>query len=316
MVEAELKPENGPEMACVAPAVKPGAYSARARRRLWWLAIWAAVVVIGFGKPLYQLVRFAAGSDLYSHILLIPFISGYLVWVKRRSLALDPEPARAAALIPLIAGFGLLGGFWLAVRSGWKPPMADYLAIMVYSFLALLAAGGCLLVGTRSLRAAAFPAGFLIFMAPFPTSVLDWIEGFLQHHSADVACGMFALSGMPVLRSGTELRLPGFKLEVAPECSGIHSTLVLFITSVVAGYLLLRSPWRRVLLSAFVIPLALLRNGFRIFTIGQLCVQVSPDMINSYIHRKGGPIFFVLSLIPFFLLLLYLSRGERKKRKN
>jgi hypothetical protein len=35
-------------------------------------------------------------------------------------------------------------------------------------------------------------------------------------------------------------------------------------------------------------------------------------MINSYIHHHGGPIFFTLSLVPFFLLLYLLSRGDRR----
>ena len=47
------------------------------------------------------------------------------------------------------------------------------------------------------------------------------------------------------------------------------------------------------------------------FTIGELCVHVGPQMINSPIHHKGGPIFFALSLIPFFLLLVALQKSER-----
>ena len=42
---------------------------------------------------------------------------------------------------------------------------------------------------------------------------------------------------------------------------------------------------------AFVIPLGILRNGFRIFVIGMLCVHIGPYMINSKIHRQGGPSF-------------------------
>jgi hypothetical protein len=33
-------------------------------------------------------------------------------------------------------------------------------------------------------------------------------------------------------------------------------------------------------------------------------------MINSVIHRRGGPFFFAASLIPLFLLLWWLRRGE------
>jgi len=107
--------------------------------------------------------------------------------------------------------------------------------------------------------------------------------------------------------------LPGFSLDVAPECSGIHSSLVLLITSLLAGHLFLRVPWKRAVLTLAVIPLAILRNAVRILTIGELCVHVSPTMINSYIHRRGGPIFFAFSLVPFFLLLYYLRRSELRK---
>ena len=110
---------------------------------------------------------------------------------------------------------------------------------------------------------------------------------------------------------GLIFQLPGFSMEVAPQCSGIHSSLALFITSLLAGYFFLRSRWKRATLAVAVIPLAMLRNGFRVFTIGELCVHIGPEMINSYIHHHGGPFFFVLSLVPFFLLLYFLMRSDR-----
>jgi exosortase/archaeosortase family protein len=82
------------------------------------------------------------------------------------------------------------------------------------------------------------------------------------------------------------------------------------MTSLVASHLFLDGPWRRLILVAFVFPLAIVRNSFRILVIGLLCVHVGPHMIESYIHRQGGPIFFVLSLVPLFLLLVWLKRQE------
>ncbi len=67
----------------------------------------------------------------------------------------------------------------------------------------------------------------------------------------------------------------------------------------------------RLVLVLFVFPLAIVRNSIRILTIGLLCVHIGPHMIDSYIHRSGGPIFFALSLIPLFLLLLWLRRLQR-----
>jgi exosortase/archaeosortase family protein len=91
---------------------------------------------------------------------------------------------------------------------------------------------------------------------------------------------------------------------------------VLLIVSLVAGRLFLRSPWKRTVLALAIIPLALLRNGFRVFVIGELCTHVGPEMINSPIHHRGGPLFFALSLIPFFLLLFYLRKSERFHKKS
>jgi exosortase/archaeosortase family protein len=70
----------------------------------------------------------------------------------------------------------------------------------------------------------------------------------------------------------------------------------------------------RLILALAVIPIAIIRNALRIFTIAMLCVHVDPGMIDSVIHRRGGPLFFALSLVPFFVLLIFLYRRERKSR--
>jgi len=143
-----------------------------------------------------------------------------------------------------------------------------------------------------------------------PDAMADALESALKYASAEVANLFFHLSGTPFLRVGLFFQLPNITIEVAQECSGIRSSWVLFMTSILAANLFLKTPWRRLALVVLVIPLAILRNGFRIFVIGLLCVNAGPQMINSVIHRRGGPVFFVLSLIPFLLALWWLRRGE------
>jgi len=122
----------------------------------------------------------------------------------------------------------------------------------------------------------------------------------------------FHLSNVPFLRAGAVFQLPNITIEVAQECSGIRSSWVLLMTSILAANLFLKTPWRRFALVAFIIPLAILRNGFRILVIALLCVNIGPQMIHSVIHRRGGPIFFALSLIPLFALLWWLRKGETR----
>jgi exosortase len=164
------------------------------------------------------------------------------------------------------------------------------------------------------MRAVAFPLAYLIFMVPLPEPLADVLEQASATASAEMANLLFHLTGLPFLRDGQIFQLPNITLEVAQECSGIRSSLVLFITSILAANLFLKTTWRRLALVAIVIPLGIFRNGFRILVIALLCVNVGPQMINSLIHRRGGPLFFVLSLVPLLLVLWWLRRGEQKAR--
>jgi exosortase/archaeosortase family protein len=118
-------------------------------------------------------------------------------------------------------------------------------------------------------------------------------------------------SGTPFVREDQVFALPGIVLKVAEECSGIRSSWVLFITSWLASHFFLKSRWRGLVAVFFVIPLGIVRNGFRILVIALLCVHVGPEMIESVIHRHGGPLFFGLSLGPLLLLVWWLRRSER-----
>src|SRR5437667_11343656 len=143
----------------------------------------------------------------------------------------------------------------------------------------------------------------------------DALETASKSAAAEVANLLFHLSVMPLLRAVAIFQLPNITIEVAQECSGIRSSWVLFMTSILAANLFLNTRWRRFALVAFVIPLGILRNGFRILVIGLLCVNVGPQMIHSLIHRRGGPLFFMLSLIPFFLVLWLLRKGDVHTRQ-
>jgi exosortase C (VPDSG-CTERM-specific) len=278
--------------------------------RAFWIAL--AVLVAAFAWPLYRLARFSIGHELYSHIVLIPLISVYLVWQMRGHFPAPSLPNRNLAVILGAMGIASLAALWLAQNSNPKLEIDDWLAGTTLGFVFLVGAVSAWFLGRALLRAVAFPLGFLLFMVPLPTLLLTNIETALQYGSAFVARGLFAIAGTTVFAEGLVFQLRGISLQVAPECSGIHSSLALLITSVLAGYFFLRSPSRRWVLALAVIPLALLRNGLRVFVIGELCVRIGPHMIDSYIHRHGGPVFFVISLVPFFFLLLWLVRRERR----
>lgn len=282
-----------------APRLRPGRF-----------LLATGVLLLCFCIPLRDLLQLASADSLYSDIPLIPIISLYLVWQGRKNLPHFSEPSKGLALLSFIAGLMVMAIYWsgafLIPNTG-----PDYLAINIFAFLLFFTGVSFAFLGARFMSRVAFPFALLVFMIPLPVFARHQVETFLQYGSAMVAQVFFNVSGMPSQRDGTLFQLPGINLQVAPECSGIHSSMVLLILSLIAGYLCLRSPWRRGLLALVVIPLALLRNGFRIFVIGQLCVRYGPQMLDAPIHRHGGPLFFALSLVLFFPLLLFLRKKER-----
>ena len=286
----------------------------RQKSRFLGAACFAVVLAAVFGHSLLTLIKYAASSQLHSYILLIPFVSAYLLYIRRDQLPKKYSVDLPLAIVSLGIGLGILiFTYWLDF-AGRAPGINDRLTLLTISFLCCLAAGGFFFLGRTWMRAAAFPLAYLSFMIPMPDTMAEALEQASATASAEMANILFRVSGMPFLRTGQIFQLPNITLEVAQECSGIRSSVVLFITSILAANLFLKTTWRRFVLVAIVIPLGILRNGFRIFVIGLLCVHMGPQMIHSLIHRRGGPLFFVISLVPLLLVLWLLRKGDEQTR--
>jgi exosortase C (VPDSG-CTERM-specific) len=279
------------------------------RLRVGGCAGYLVLLLLLFAQSLTKLMLYAARSDLYSYILLVPFISGYLLYMNRSRFS---DAYRTSISGTIMAAAIAVAA--LAAGIVWKGNLSinDEFSLLALAFVSFVAVGGFLFFGSKWMAALAFPVTFLIFTVPLPDAATKWLEEALVVASAEAAALFFRVSGTPFVREATLFQLPRISLRVAQECSGIHSSWVLFMTSLLASHLFIRTGWRRVVLVALVIPLGILRNGFRILVIGLLCVHVGPQMIDSKIHHRGGPLFFALSLVPLLLLLLWLRRKEMR----
>jgi exosortase C (VPDSG-CTERM-specific) len=241
-------------------------------------------------------------------------LSSLRSWLKRKQLPAEYQPSRGIALALALPGLAAVAAYWIGLASGWTPSGQDRLSLLLNAGLLLFAAGCARLLGRRTLRAVAFPLAFLLFMVPLPSFLERAVESFLQHVSADAIYVLLQLSGTTVFRDGTLFVLPGVRLEVAPECCGIHSTLVLVITSLLAGELLLLRARTKILLLAGVILIGILRNAIRVWVLAQIAVHGNPGILDSDLHHRGGPLFFAASLVPCFLLIWFLRRLDLRAK--
>ena len=293
--------EGGPIQALSQPLP----FSMRIRNGLSLLLLLAAVA--WFWQPLVMLFSLTQEQEHYSHIVLIPCLSFYVLFLDRKAILASRE--WSPWLGSLVIGMGALG-YWRADPATFA---ADQLSMMILALVVMCWGIFVSGFGITLCRKVSFGLLVLIFMVPLPSFLLDAVIGFLQRSSAEATAVLFSVLGVPVFRQGFVFSLSNFTIHVAEECSGIRSFLSLFITSLVAGHFFLRSAWGKMGLVAVVVPLAIVKNAFRIVGLTLLANYVDPTFItNSVWHRRGGIPLFLLSLVVLFSLVWLLRRSERK----
>jgi exosortase len=273
---------------------------------------WAAVLIVCVGlfwKNLAALVVYSLHNESCSHILLIPFVSAYLLFLRRRQILSTVGKPSAAGAVVILAGIVL---YWLAVRNGGTWEGNAELSAITLAFVLICAGGFLASYGVSAARAAMFPLLFLLLMVPLPDGVLGWIIHVLQARSTDLTCLLFRLVGVPYLRQGFVIALPSVTIEVAAECSGIRSSIALFITCLLVAHIYLRTAWKIFIFLILVLPLTVIKNAIRIVTLTLLSIYVNPSFLHGRLHHDGGIVFFLLGLFLLLPVFLALERSERK----
>ena len=249
-------------------------------------------------------------SDYYSHILLIPFVSVYFLFVERKPILKDLSYSWAAGVsLAVLGALIYLLALWQKEWLGAN----DFASLTTASSIVVFWGGFVLIYGPKAFRAGRFPLLFLLFATPVPAFLLDRVIYVLQVGSTEMTQWLFDVTGTTYFRDGFVYQLAGINIEVAKECSGIRSTLALIISCVVAGHLFLKSGGRQLVLLIAILPITIFKNAIRILTLSLLAIYVDTRFITeSWLHHSGGIVFYIPSLGLLGVVLWRLSKGERK----
>jgi len=270
--------------------------------------LFAAVALIMAYTPIRALYS-SNKSEYYSHIALIPLVSIYLIYIKRKEIFAQVNYLFVVGIPVLLLGIALfLGGIL------WGAPLDNnnYASLIAFSIFIFMNGAFILLYGISAYRTALFPLLFLIFIVPIPTALMDNIIYFLQVGSTEFTNLLFLASGTPYIRDGFVFHLPNVSVEVAEQCSGIRSSMAIFIVAILAGYMFLKSYWKIIFLVICAVLIAMLKNGIRILTLSLLGNYVDPRILSSSLHKEGGTPFFILGLVLLAPILFFLRRSEKK----
>jgi len=267
--------------------------------------------------PIGALAKLVFKNETYSHISLIPLVSLFLLVIQRKSIFTEPARKPDAGFAVCAAGLVLYGLATVlrellgsqAFRNQDVPN--DYLTLCMAGAVVWVIGSFIAVYGMHAFKKARFALLFLVFTIPIPVFLLDGVVTSLQLASAEASDIVFRLTGASYHRSGLVFEFPNVAVQVAEQCSGIRSSLSLFILSIIAGYLFLSTISRRLILALAIFPITVVKNAFRIVTITLLANYVDLRFLtNHWIHSSGGIPFFAVALALFIPLVWVLRRTE------
>jgi EpsI family protein len=236
---------------------------------------------------------------MYSYGFLIPVLSGYMVWARRKQLAeMTPEPR-------LVAG-GCLLAISLAVLLLGEAGMM--LSLQELSFPFALAGMVLAILGFGFLRALLFPIAYLFFMIPVWEVVIDHLHFPLQNFSARNGAALLNIIGIPAYRHGVYIDLPTINLEVAQACSGVNYLIAIIAIGIPLAHLYVKGWRKKCLLVSFAVLIAILANGLRIALIGAFSYYTVGNPLHGPFHVFQGLFVSAVGYGALIVGLLFLTR--------
>src|SRR5271157_2003670 len=272
--------------------------------RLLALSIGMGILGWAYWPNLQDLYTVWSEEPNYSHGFLVIPIALTIFWQRLADTRIDWYASRVLrwSWIPLVA---ILAARMLAYEhnSQWLETAT------------LVPAVACLILamGGWSLLQRGWPAVvFLVFMLPLPQAANHMIALPLQRIATLGSVFVLQLTGLWAIAEGNVITLRdhsyGLKtLEVAQACNGLSMLMTLAATVTATIMLIPLANWKRIVVLASAIPIALVSNIVRIVGTGWCYYFIDGERAKKLAHDWTGYLMMPLALILVGLELLVLS---------
>ena len=246
-----------------------------------------SLVVILLSLLYFQTFIWLANSWLshsyYSHGFLIPLVSGFIFWRKRHQLK-QVNPSRLGILVTALG---------LSLHVAGLLSYFNFLSAI--SFLVVLSGLVLYFWGNKGLQSLLFPICFLIFMIPFPLldTIGNWLQSISAHWSASIIGGM----GIPVTFTGAEIHLEESAFIIGIPCSGMNTLISLLALAALFGYVLKGRFYKKAVLIAIAIPIAILANLFRIVAVLLIANYYGTETAMRFFHSYSSILLFLVAFL-------------------
>ena len=243
----------------------------------------------------------------FLHGRFIPIVFGALVFMAYQQVKDFEISSSKWGLVGIV--LGIL--FYLAAVRTIQPRLATIGAPFVIVGMIYY------LFGCRIGKHFIFAAFFLWFAIPVP-GLETLMTAKLQYFITEVCYQGGLLIGMDLVRVGNDITVVGSgadPVKIAEGCSGMRSLMALTMIAAVYSYFTQKPLWKKAVLFASSLPLAIGGNFFRIFTILVITKMGYADFAKRTYHDWAGLlIFFPIALSGLYFFDYLLNRKQRQKK--
>ena len=262
------------------------------------LAIALVAAVVPFARVLGDLYNIWNLKPEYSHGIMIPLLSAFLIWRQRGELRGLPFTGSWLGLALIVAGLALR---MLGVLTTMQ-------TLQHYAFLLVLYGLVLALTGPAVFRRLWMPLLILVFAVPLPSFFNNALSLQLQLWSSQIGVWVIRAAGVSVLLEGNVIDLGNYQLEVAEACSGLRYLFPLMTLAFIVSYLFRGPMWKRVTIFVLSIPITVVMNSLRIGFIGITVDRWGKEMAQGALHDFEGWLVFMFSTVVLILCAIALSR--------
>jgi exosortase len=241
------------------------------------------------------------GDQSDEHGLWVPFLVLGLFWWKRKMLLAQPLRLWSPALLMLALALLLhLVGYLVQQQR----------ISIVGLFLGIYALMG-LAWGPAWLRGCFFPFFLFAFCIPVAT-IAQPITFPLRIMVCKLVVAVSPLLGFDVVRDGTALMnlQHTYQYDVAPACSGMRSLIAVFCIATIYGFVSFEKPWKRLVLMASAVPLAVVSNVIRMLCI-VIAAEVGGQKDGDFVHENW--FFSLMPYVPAILGVMFIGYWLRER---
>jgi exosortase len=276
-------------------------------------AVWCSVLGVAFLALFYRWV-FRQGEisvtkmEDWGHALVIPIISGYLLWKQRDVIGRTATSVFWPASVVFL--LGILSYVYCLIN------IQNH---MLQGASLVLTLGGLVLwlTGPLMLRPVFLPIAYLLLAITIAESIMLSVTFKLQILASQGAWLMLSLIGQPfgwfsVDATGNVLEIVTSSgvvhpMNVAEACSGMRMVVAFYALAGAVALLGTTQWWQRIALMLLAGPVAVLMNMVRVTVLG-LLMLIDPDLAAGDAHMVIGTILLFPSLLLFMAIVWALNK--------